>query len=248
MAEHMARTSMGSGWWVALLCAVWCVYTGDHVLDARREPAQGDGSRRAFHRRHARGLSIAVACVVPVGLAAAATLPPPVLRFGLGLSALAIAYLASAQGLFLAHLPKEPIAGALYAAGIWGGPIAMSEGSDAWLILAAAVHGLAAVLNLTVFGVFEIEADRAEGHRSLARRFGRAATTSVALLAATIAALASIGMAAAGRDTLVWCVLAIQVAVPAALLLARPWSDREERYRLWGDSVFLLGAAPRLLS
>ena len=167
--------------------------------------------------------------------------------FGLGLSLLAIAYLASAQGLLFAGLPKEPIAGLLYAAGIWGGPIVMGQGSAAWLILAASLHGLAAVLNLTMFGVFEVEADKVEGHRSLARRFGRTATTRAALFAAAAGALTAAALAViTGHHALVWSVLAIQIAAPAALLLARQWSERDGRYRLWGDSVFLLGAAPRL--
>lgn len=249
MAEHMARTRMEGGWWVALLSAVWCVYTGDHLLDARRPPTQGESFRRVFHRRHARVISIAAFCSIALGLAAAWTLAPPIRLFGLGLSLLALAYLASAQGLLFASLPKEPIAGLLYAAGIWGGPILMSEGSARWLLLAATLHGLAAILNLTMVGVFEAEADRIEGHRSLALRFGQRATTRAAWFAASIGALVSVALAVTtGHSALVWLVLAIQIATPAALLLGRPWSERHERYRLWGDSVFLLGAAPRLLS
>lgn len=248
MAEEMARIRMGVGWWVALLSAVWCIYTGDHLLDARREPAQGEGFRRAFHRRHARVLSIAIAFAITIGLAAASTLAAPVRLLGLGVSLLALAYLASAQGLFFASLPKEPIAGLLYAAGIWGGPILMSEGSPAWLVLAAALQGLAAILNLAMFGVFEAEADRIAGHRSLALSLGRTATTRAALFAAAIGAPISASLALmAGHHALVWAVLAVQIATPAGLLLSRKWSEKEERYRLWGDSVFLLGAAPRLL-
>jgi len=249
MAEQMARTRMGVGWWIALLSAVWCVYTGDHLLDARRPPAQGESFRRAFHRRHARALSVAVLCCVALGLAAAWTLAAPIRLFGVSLSLLALAYLASAQGLLFASLPKEPIAGLLYAAGIWGGPILMGPGSATWLILAATLHGLAAVLNLTMLGVFEAEADRIEGHRSLALRFGQSATTRAAWFAAAIGALVSVALAVtSGHSALVWIVLAIQITTPAALLLTRRWSERHERYRLWGDSVFLLGAAPRILS
>lgn len=240
---------MGAGWWVALLSAVWCVYTGDHLLDARRPPVPGESFRRAFHRRHARILSIAAFCSIALGLAAAWTLAPPIRIFGLGLSLLALAYLGSAQGLVLASLPKEPIAGLLYAAGIWGGPILATDESAIRLILAAMLHALAALLNLTMLGVFEVEADRIEGHRSLALRFGRTATTRAAMFSAVIGAVTSAWVAVTtSLDALVWSVLAIQIATPAALLLGGEWSRRHERYRLWGDSVFLLGAAPRLLS
>ena len=46
----------------------------------------------------------------------------------------------------------------------------------------------------------------------------------------------------------VFVVLALQVAAPGALLVANGWSGKDERYRRWGDSVFLLGAVPRLLA
>jgi hypothetical protein len=46
----------------------------------------------------------------------------------------------------------------------------------------------------------------------------------------------------------VFVVLALQVAAPAVLLLAERWFGRNERYRFWGDSVFLLGAIPRILA
>jgi hypothetical protein len=35
--------------------------------------------------------------------------------------------------------------------------------------------------------------------------------------------------------------------MPALMLLASGWFGRHERYRVLGDSVFLLGALPRLL-
>jgi 4-hydroxybenzoate polyprenyltransferase len=242
----MARTSMRPGWWVSLLCAVWCVYTFDHLMDARRAGPEPTTARHAFHRRHARALSVALVGVAMVGLAAAWTLRPPVRLFGLGLGLAVLVYLASAQSLILADLPKEPIAGILYAAGIWGGPIIMGDRPAPWLIVAAALHALAAVLNLVMIGVFEVEADRFQGHRSIALRAGTDRTRAFVLIAGAVGASAAAAFALGAPSFTGFAVLALQVVTPAVLLLAHRWAVRRERYRTWGDAVFLLGALPRL--
>jgi len=138
LAEHVTNARMPPGWWIALLTAVWSIYTADHLLDARRSPGTSGSYRHKFHRRHARALTIALGFAIVVGLGAALTLRPTVQIYGIGLSIAVVQYLASAQGLILRSVPKEPIAGLLYAAGIWGGPIVMGEGPQPWLIGAAA--------------------------------------------------------------------------------------------------------------
>ncbi len=248
LAEHMAHTSMRPGFWVSLLCAVWCVYTGDHLLDARRAGPELATPRHAFHRRHARVLIAALVGVAIVGLAAAWTLRPPVRLFGLGLGLAVLAYLASAQSFILPDLPKEPIAGILYATGIWGGPIIMGEGSTSWVLLAAAFHALAAVLNLMMIGIFEVEADRVQGHRSIARRAGPGRTRAIVLMAGGAGATAAAGFALGAPSFFGFAILALQVATPPILLLAHRRAVQHERYRTWGDAVFLLGALPRLSS
>lgn len=249
LAEHAAQARMLPGWWVALLTAVWCIYTGDHLLDARRPSGEPAAYRHAFHRRHARALSAALGAAVVIGLAAAWTLRPPVRMFGIGLTVAVVAYLASAQGLILPGLPKEPMAGLLYAAGIWGGPIVMGVGSTSRLALAASLQALAAALNLVMLGVFETDVDLQEGHRSLALRWGRENTRRGILACGLAGSIASLIIAVASPlDRDVFAILAVQIATPPVLLAADRWFEKGERYRLWGDSVFLLGALPRLLA
>lgn len=245
LAEHMAGVSMRAGWWVSLLCAVWCVYTADHLLDAQRPGGRPATPRHDFHRLHARALTAALVGVAIVGLAAAWTLRPPVRLFGLGLGVAVLVYLASAQSLILPDLPKEPVAGILYAAGIWGGPIVMGTGSS-WLALGAAFHALAAVLNLVMIGVFEVDSDRRQGHRSIALRAGADRTRAFVITTGVTGALLAAGFALGGPSGAGFAVLALQVAAPALLLWANRWAARGERYRSWGDSVFLLGALPWL--
>ena len=147
-------------------------------------------------------------------------------------------------------MPKEPVAGILYAAGIWSGPAIVGTSAFGWPLTAACLHAAAATLNLSALGVFETEVDRAQGHRSLGLLFGRDRArrwiVRGSIMATAIALLVS--LAAASHERLAFAVLAAQTAMPATMLLAQDWFGRRERYRSWGDSVFFLGALPRLVA
>lgn len=249
LAEYVAQARMRPAWWVALLSAVWAVYTGDHLLDALRTPGPLLTYRHRFHRKHARVLGAALVFAILAGLAAAITLRPPVQHFGIGMSVAVIAYLASAQRLILGTLPKEPVAGILYAAGIWGGPLLVGEAPSSWPLLAALLHAIAAITNLTTLGLFELEVDRKQGFRSIALRVGPAVARRWVIGLSATSALFSLALLAAveGRDLLPFAVLGVQIALQGVVLLAMPWFARAERYRTWGDSAFLLGALPRLV-
>ena len=250
LAEQVAHAQMRPSWWIALLTAVWCVYTGDHLLDARRTRGALITDRHAFHFRHSSGLVLALGLAVLVGLVAAADLRSEVRRLGVGLTIVTLAYLASAQGLVLRSIPKEPIAGVLYAAGIWGGPAIVGTSSYRWPLIAASLHAVAATLNLAALGVFETDVDRVQGHRSLGLRFGPDRVRRWIMNGSTVATVCALAIAvvAEPHERLAFVVLAAQIAMPAAMLIARDWFARRERYRSWGDSVFFLGALPRLLA
>ncbi|MBK5256817.1 MAG: hypothetical protein JJE39_12350 [Vicinamibacteria bacterium] len=240
---------MRPAWWVALLTAVWGIYTGDHLLDALRTPGPLLTYRHRLHQEHARAITAALVIAILVGLGAAITLRPPLRLFGIGLSVAVITYLASAQRLILASLPKEPVAGALYAAGIWGGPLLVGASPTTWPLVAALLHGLAAILNLVAMGVFEADVDRGHGSRSLALRIGpeNARWWTVRLSLAGTGLSFGLLAAVAGDDRLPFAVLGLQIALQGAMLFTPAWFAEEERYRVWGDSVFLLGALPRLI-
>lgn len=248
LAEHATGAHMRPAWWIALLAAVWSIYTADHLLDACSS-GRLRTFRHRFHQRHFRPLAVALGVLVVVGLAAAANLRPAVQAFGCVLALLALLYLVSAQGAVLASVAKEPVAAVLYAAGLWGGPLLAGTPHGAWPWAAAGLHALAAFLNLLALGVFEAEIDRVQASRSLARAWGlaRARQRALALAVAGGGSALVLACLAPAPERAVFAVLAVLVATPAALLLGAGWFGRGERYRAWSDSAFLLGALPRLL-
>lgn len=249
LAESVTGVRMLPAWWVALLCAVWSVYTGDHLLDARRSVGPLATYRHRFHRDHAATLSVALAVAVAAGLTASLGLRPPVQKLGFGLTAIVLLYLVSAQGLLWPRLPKEPVAGLLYAVGIWSGPLVLSERPFPGPVMAALLQALAALLNLAAFAVFETEVDLQHGSRSLSLRWGsRRVRQAVVVtgLAGSIGALA-LGIRLEPGIGIAWVVIAAQIIWPALMLMGSAWFGGQERYRSWGDAVFLLGALPRVL-
>jgi hypothetical protein len=248
LAEHAAGARMRPAWWIALLAAVWSIYTADHLLDTC-SVRDLHTERHRFHRRHFQALCVVLGVAVVAGLAAAMALRPAVLAAGAALAAAALVYLVSAQGALLGRLPKEPVAALLYTAGVWSGPLLTGEAHGSWPLAAAGLHGLAAFLNLLVLGVFETAIDREQAARSLALAWGpaRARMGAVALSLLGLAVALVLACLAPPPERAVFAVLAILVATPAVMLVHDGWFGRNERYRAWGDSAFLLGALPRLL-
>ena len=250
LAESVTGVRMLPAWWIALLAAVWSIYTGDHLLDARRVVGPLATDRHRFHRDHAGILSLALAVAVIVGLAASLRLRPPVQSLGFGLTAIVLLYLVSAQGLLWPRLPKEPVAGLLYAVGIWSGPLVMSAEPFPGPFVAALMQACAALLNLAAFAVFETEIDRQHGARSLSLLWGSERVRQAVVGAGVVGAVGALAAGISLQPSVVsaWIVIAAQIVWPGVMLMGSGWFGRHERYRSWGDGVFLLGALPRLLS
>ncbi|UFH54525.1 hypothetical protein [Spirosoma sp. KNUC1025] len=110
---------------IVLALVVFIIYTVDRLLDVRK----GDLSnqpltpRHQFHRRHATLLWRVVAVASAVALALTFFLPGSVIKFGIVLGGVCIAYVGAVFRLPARHpalLLKEPLVAVLYTAGIWG--------------------------------------------------------------------------------------------------------------------------------
>ena len=250
LAVHVTGSTMPAVWWALLPAAIWVVYTMDHLMDARRVGSSAMSMRHQVHARHFRLLSCfslligTTACLV-----ALRCLPPALLVPGLLLAFLVALYLVGSQPGRVGQRWKEPAAGLLYTAGIWYGPMVQSRGGGSWVVLCLALFAGAAIQNLLLCSLFEIAVDREEGHASFALASGPGqAERWVRGLALLGAGLAVVGTAA-GPDRLrsAYAILGILAAGPL-LVLSRPdWFRDGERYRIFGDLLFLLPALPWLL-
>jgi hypothetical protein len=249
LAVHVTAAAMPPVWYALLPAAIWVVYTLDHLMDARRTGPTACALRHQVHARHFRLLTFLLLSVgVTVCLAAFLWLPAGLLGAGLLLAVVVAMYLAGSQSGRAGVWWKEPAAGLLYTGGIWYGPIMLGGDRGPWIILCVALFGSAAILNLLVCSLFEMNVDRQEGHGSSALAWGgRQVELLVHVLALSGIGTAVIAAAAGpARLRAAFAVLGILAAGPP-LIQARPDLFRPgERYRLFGDLLFLLPALPWL--
>jgi hypothetical protein len=224
----------------AMVVAVWALYAGDRLLDARLfdsdlplQPNELE-ARHLFHYRHRRaflagiGLAAAVlgALVPALGLAA--------IRLYLVEGALLAAWFAVLHGTHSAHrLPKEIAVGLFFSAAIFIPTVTRRPGTlNLGLFLSAILF--AALCGLNCLFIYAWEHDGAD--RQPARRAHATTRLAVARLPPLAVLLAAAGLAASciSRQSLL---IAAACALAAALLLVL------DRRRRWFSRTHLRAAA-----
>ena len=228
----------------ALFAAVWFIYLFDHWWDIRRRKPITE--RRKFHHQYKLLLILLMVLCVIIGVYALMELYPPGLRViiitrGLTLSLACGIYLFASQWLGKQWL-KEVCVALNYALGIMLVPLTLAGDQILWIITLQIF--LLALVNLLTFSVFEVEEDNAEGFHSIATRLGTrtcATITSLVLLVLWTSLL------------LVKLPIAIEVfmaigGLTYAVMYAFPhFFANRERFRIFGDAIFLMAALFLLL-
>ncbi|GAB4426533.1 MAG: hypothetical protein OHK0039_44590 [Bacteroidia bacterium] len=247
MAARYLGVAMPPGWYVALPLSVWVIYTTDHLMDAYRLGAHAHTARHLFHHRHFGVLAVCWALALLGSLALLPmVLPPAISLGGYALGVLVLGHLGLVWwigGRVARWLAKELGVGAIYALGVWLGPAALSARTvSAATGLVWAQFLMLALANLLIFSIYEEERDRLDQQSSFVRAIG--ATAARQVLAGLLGLAAAAGLAVLWLDD-----RPVAQAVEATYLLMggvlagvawRPgWFGQQERYRLWGDLVFL---------
>ncbi|MDX2286920.1 MAG: hypothetical protein NW241_22335 [Bacteroidia bacterium] len=250
MAARLMGQEMPRVWWIALPLSVWVVYTTDHLLDARRLQHRAHSARHLFHHQYHYAIAVAWAGALMICITWAPwQAPQELLLLGMGMGMLVLLHLGIvswAKGRARWWLQKELGVGLIYSAGVWGGPLALADGpAGAAVWLAAAQFFGLAMINLLVFSIYEESLDAQDGQTSFVRAVGKAFARRLAGLIALLVAAG--GWLALRQDAAPF--MARVQAVYAAMLLLLVWiaADEprfapQERYRLWGDLVFLFPA------
>jgi hypothetical protein len=247
VAAYLEQTMLWV-WFVLLPVAVWVIYTGDHLLDARRLGDRASTERHQFHYRHFKVLAV-VAGMLGLGCLAMALIfmTPTGLIFGLsmgglvGLHLMIVRVVGERTSLWLV---KELGVAMVYAAGIWGLPLIKSgQWAHPSGFLPAIQFMLLALVNLLEFSLFEYETDTKDGHTSFVRALGkRKSIRFIRLTLGLVAALGVVVLIMDDRQTVVGLemIFALMAAMLAILLYRKAWFSQYERYRAWGDAAFLL--------
>ncbi len=261
MALDISHAALPAVWWFLLPAGVWLTYTLDHLLDAARVGPLAQTARHRFHALHFRAIRRAAIAVFSAACLAALFLPADLWIFGLAMIAVCGLHLWLNRRIGATVRPwltKELAVAFVYAAGIFGGPLIYGGWTHfhAWLTFFAVL--CLASANLIFFARMEIEADRRDGHSSLAQVLGPFRSDLLAAafcLAAFIPSLLVLLLQDQGHrayfgpprlETILPVVGLMSLTLLALIFGARrPFVQRH--YRALGDAVFLFPALIPLL-
>lgn len=232
---------------VVLGLAVWLIYTLDHLLDAQKLGASASTPRHQFHHRFFKPLLVIwTILLLACGGMALTLMGKTAILFGLGMLGMTLGHLLLVRWVGDKTSPfliKEMGVTLVYCLGIWGLPLLVSGTWNAPSLLALLVQFvLLALVNLLEFSMFEHDLDAQDGQTSFVRAIGKKATRRLVmalllLVFALSAVLFCYGAQAVGKVAL------IHALMGAGLVCLLVWPRtfvNLERYRAWGDGVFLL--------
>lgn len=248
MVASYLNVEMNWSWYVILPLAVWAIYTADHLMDAFKLKSEASTARHKFHHDHFNllmalaGLA-ALSCVVLALL----FLGQLGFYFGLGMGAFVLLHLSLVKVVGERTSPllvKELGVASIYALGIWGLPILEAgRWQDPSVMLPLLQFFMMAFANLLEFSLFEHDLDEADGQTSFVRALGKPRSLSMVRFVLAIAVAIGVFVLTRSSETAVMrleLLFSIMAGILSALVYRMDWFAQNERYRAWGDGVFLL--------
>lgn len=219
----------------ALFGAVWAIYLVDHLNDTSSGKVTTE--RRRFHLKYAFLLRILIVISFIIGVTSAVFLHHHIILTGVMLGGICGMYLSLAQWLGKRWMKELAIA-ACYSLGVMLVPLATQpfEYSQASIFIQIF---LLAFLNLITFSIYEENEDRKEGFPSIATEIGKEKSTRIAYLMicaliVSLSILRPFGPFSA--------FILVGTLIYAGMYIMPDFFSKKDRFRIWGDAVFLLAA------
>ncbi|MEM9935549.1 MAG: hypothetical protein AAF824_18130 [Bacteroidota bacterium] len=244
MVATLLEVQMPWVWWVSLPVGVWLIYTADHLLDARRLGESAHTPRHRFHYRYASqiGIAWAVVFLLCIGIIPWYS-PRELLLAGLamgmlvGIHLVLVKWIGSRVSILF---QKELGVGIIYGLGVWIGPLALDHQlptpSTLFMFLQ---FTLLAFLNLIIFSHYDRQVDELDGHSSLVRAMTDKGVTSLVLTCTSLFLILGCLVLREGLLPVQGIYMAMLLILLATYFFPT-YFGQEERFRSWGDGVFLL--------
>lgn len=215
---------------ISLFLATWTIYTVDHLVDASKLQAPST-FRHRLHKKYSRPLWVAVIIAAGCGLITLFFLEWNVIKGGVLLISLTAIYIALQSRL---SFFKESFIALIYTAGVilpLDPGASLSHGN----IMIIVVFFLTAYVNLITFSWFDYHNDTTDSQPSIAVALGRRTASSLTFV--SFMALSAIAVYYGEREFFVLWTIALG---HVSMLIWKHYFFEQERYRLFGDALFLI--------
>ena len=234
---------------LVLVCAVWLIYTADHLMDAKSIRGQASSFRHHFHQHFFRPILIAFAVVLIGTLFLITQIPPVTVFYGFPV-ALGVGTYFVLSRFFNMHFQKEVLIAALYVIGVFVGPYSLRDPNmiKPEITLLLVELGLLAWINLLIFSLFEMNEDRQDGLRSTVTIWGEKKTTMLIKVLMGVCLFISISALYQYQDNAAFVKLQLlflfMLVVLSTLYYRRKFMMHEGiYYRYFGDGIFFMPVA-----
>jgi 4-hydroxybenzoate polyprenyltransferase len=223
---------------ISLGLTVWIIYTADHLLDAKKLKQDASTERHRFHQQHFKSLLVLLAVTALIDLTQIYFIRSIVFIDGLVLAFLVGIYFLVQQRIgFL----KELLGTLLYTGGVLLIPLSVGNQFPSSIILLILQFGITAWINLLLFSWIDKPRDEKDKHHSFATTFGLMVTQRILLFLFTVVAvLAIIQLLMFSFYTMATLILTLMTTFLLLIFLKKDYFEKNDRYRLLGDAVFLL--------
>jgi hypothetical protein len=207
---------------VAMAAAVWTLYAGDRLLDARTSDVDTLEARHHFHHRHRKAFLTGIAAASVLLAALLPRIPPAAVHLYLILGGLVFGYFVVIHATESAHrLPKEIAVGVCFAAAVFIPTVARDPELRAPLLPAALLFASLCSLNCLFIYAWEHPLLNRPSPHSITR-FAVRRLPTIGLAVCLVSAV----MAASAEHSL-WAVyVAVSLAAGTLLLLHQGRSSR----------------------
>ncbi|MCF8348550.1 MAG: hypothetical protein K9G61_07020 [Bacteroidales bacterium] len=248
-AAHLLESTVPQNWLLLLLMAAWVMYTADHLVDAQKRKSLAVNPRHVFHYQYRKQLTlilVLVSLVVLITSLLSFSAKTLVTAMGIllvvGVYFSLLRWLPEKQKKFI---PKELIIALIYVSGIWFIPLLFSTKTNTGHIVLILFIILLVWIETTIASWYEYKTDVTDGHHSFTTVFGKERTRRILkrLVLLTISLLIISGLFFTEVSCRISFLLLLIVASGLLLLMFKPgYFEKNERYRLMGESLFYLPA------
>lgn len=224
---------------LGLALAIWLIYSGDHLLDAKKAKEQVSNPRHAFHKKFFQIISGIALIAFSVGLWNLKFLPERTMIFGAVLAGLSLLYLVYSYTAKRAF-NKELFAALVYAFGVSVAPLSLLKYFHTEYLWTVLIVVLLAYSNLLIISDYESHVDREDNQQSVALRLDNRWFKKVITISLILCFMLTQAYWFETANTLAYFIFMLMLLVLSALYIKPKWFSKGLLYRILGDGIFFL--------